>query len=179
MKTLPFNHSAVMDSSAILARWLLGAAFFYLGLSDALNPVGFLKILWQYNLTSSPVILNFIATELPWFEVFCGLLLLMGIAVRGTALITAMMLVPFTVLVLHRALLLESLESIPFCAISFDCGCGTGVGFICHKLTENIVLFVASIWVLCGGGRQFSLRFSLFAPRRVSESLLILPSPAT
>ena len=179
MKIVPFNRSAVMDSTAILARWLLGAAFFYLGLRDALNPVGFLKILWQYNLTSSPLILNGVATELPWFEVFCGLLLLTGLAVRGTALMMAAMLVPFTILVLHRALLLESLESIPFCAISFDCGCGTGVGFICHKLTENIILFAASIWVLCGRGRQFSLRFSLFGPRRLDEPFLVLPSPAT
>ena len=37
--------------------------------------------------------MNALATMLPWFEVFCGVLLVLGIAVRGTALLLAGMLV--------------------------------------------------------------------------------------
>jgi hypothetical protein len=71
------------------------------------------------------------------------------------------MLVPFTLLVLHQALLLQAAQAIPFCAVKFDCGCGTGEEFICRKLLENFLLILLSGWLLAGYGRRLSLRFSL------------------
>jgi uncharacterized membrane protein YphA (DoxX/SURF4 family) len=160
----PLRNRIIVDTFSILARWLLGAAFLYLGLNKALHPVEFLKLARQYDITQDALLLNSIAAALPWFEAVCGLLLLAGVAVRGTALTLALMLVPFTLLVLHRALLLQAALHVPFCAVKFDCGCGTGEEFICRKLSENIVLLVLSIWLLTGRGRRFSFRFSLFNP---------------
>ena len=151
---------SVADVCAVLARWLVGAAFLYMGLNKALDPVDFLKLLRQYDLTQSSLLLNSLAAALPWFEVFCGLLLLAGIAVRGTALTLMAMLAPFTWVVLHRALLLQAAQNIPFCAVEFDCGCGEGEEFICRKLLENFLLILLSGWLLAGHGRQLSLRFS-------------------
>jgi len=145
----------------MLARWLVGAAFLYMGFNKALDPVAFLKLLRQYDLTQSSLLLNSMAAALPWFEVFCGVLLLAGIAVRGTALTLLVLLAPFTWVVLHRALLLQSAQSIPFCAVKFDCGCGGGAEFICRKLAENCLLILLSAWLLAGYGRQLSLRFNL------------------
>jgi hypothetical protein len=139
----------------------VGAAFLYMGLNKALDPVDFLKLLRQYDLTQSSLLLNSLAAALPWFEVFCGLLLLAGIAVRGTALTLLVLLVPFTWVVLHRALLLQAAQNIPFCAVEFDCGCGEGEEFICRKLLENFLLILLSGWLLAGHGRQLSLRFNL------------------
>jgi uncharacterized membrane protein YphA (DoxX/SURF4 family) len=153
-----------VNIASVLARWLLGAVFLYMGLSKALDPVDFLKLLRQYDLTQSSLLLNSLAATLPWFEVFCGLLLLLGVAVRGTALTLMAMLVPFTGLVLHRALLLQAALAIPFCAVKFDCGCGNGTEFICRKLSENLLLFALSAALLAGRGHQFSLRFSLIKP---------------
>jgi uncharacterized membrane protein YphA (DoxX/SURF4 family) len=153
------------DTSAVLARWLLGAVFLYMGLSKALHPVDFLKLLRQYDLTESSLLLNSMAAALPWFEVFCGLLLLAGIAVRGTALTLLLMLLPFTALILHRALLLQSVLAISFCAVKFDCGCGNGAEFICRKLLENFLLILLAAWLLAGHGRQLSLRFELIKSR--------------
>lgn len=152
---------SVADVCAVLARWLVGAAFLYMGLNKALDPVDFLKLLRQYDLTQSSLLLNSLAAALPWFEVFCGLLLLAGIAVRGTALTLLVLLVPFTWVVLHRALLLQAAQNIPFCAVEFDCGCGEGEEFICRKLLENFLLILLSGWLLAGHGRQLSLRFNL------------------
>jgi uncharacterized membrane protein YphA (DoxX/SURF4 family) len=73
------------DIFAVLARWLLGAVFLYMGLNKALHPVEFLKMVRQYDLVQSSLLLNSIAAALPWFEVFCGLLLLAGVAVDGGA----------------------------------------------------------------------------------------------
>jgi hypothetical protein len=101
---------------------------------------------------------------IPWFEVFCGLLLLAGIAVRGTALALLCLLLPFTGLVFHRALLLQTALAIPFCAVKFDCGCGTGAEFICRKLLENFLLILLAAGLLSGCGRKLCLRFDLFKP---------------
>jgi uncharacterized membrane protein YphA (DoxX/SURF4 family) len=156
-----FRSRASADRLAVLTRWLLGAAFVYLGLSKALHPVDFLKLVRQYELVQSSLPLNAIAIVLPWFEVFCGLLLLAGVAVRGTALLLILMLVPFTVVVVRRALVLQAARHIPFCAVKFDCGCGTGEVFICRKVLENLVFLGLSFWLLAGHGRKWCVRHAL------------------
>ena len=60
----------------------------HMGLNKALHPEAFLKLVRQYELVQSPLMLNLIAAGLPWFEVFCGVLLVLGLAVRGSALKT-------------------------------------------------------------------------------------------
>ena len=164
MNTSPSSWSrTAADTFAVLARWLLGAVFLYMGLNKALHPVEFLKLVRQYDLVQSSLLLNSIAAALPWFEIFCGLLLLAGVAVRGTAVMLIVMLVPFTVLVFRRALAIQSAQHIPFCAIKFDCGCGTGEVFICRKLLENFLLIVFSVWLLAGYGRKLCIRHSLMS----------------
>ena len=64
---------------SVVVRWILGGVFVYMGLSKALHPVDFLKLLRQYEVIESHILLDFIAAVLPWFEVLCGLLLLSGI----------------------------------------------------------------------------------------------------
>jgi hypothetical protein len=113
----------------------------------------------QYEVVRDPLLLNSIAAALPWFEMVCGGLLLAGIAVRGAALTLIGLLVPFTGMILHRALALEA--SIPFCAIRFDCGCGGGEVLVCRKLLENAVLILLSCWLLAGRGRKGCLRYQV------------------
>src|SRR5882724_7710439 len=90
---------AALDFITVLARWTVGAVFVYMGLVKGLNPVGFLKQVWKYEMLTTPFLLNSVAAALPWFEVFCGLLLLAGVWVRGAALAILGMLIPFTALV--------------------------------------------------------------------------------
>ena len=164
------------DAAAVIARWGLGCVFIYMGLSKALpHPEYFLKLVRQYDMVTSPLWLNSISAALPWFEVYCGLLLLFGVAVRGAALMLAAMLVPFTIVVLNRALAIAAVSGKAFCAVKFDCGCGAGEVFICHKLVENTVLFLLLVWLLTGRGRQLCLRFSLF---REQTPALGQPEPA-
>jgi uncharacterized membrane protein YphA (DoxX/SURF4 family) len=151
-----------LDWAAVLARWLLGGLFIYMGLAKALQPEDFLKLVRQYELVSTPFLLNAIAALLPWFEAFCGLLLLTGVAVRGAALMLVAMLVPFTLLVLKRAWAIHLTQGTPFCAIKFDCGCGNGEVLICRKIPENCALLLLSIWLLFGYGRRLSARFTLW-----------------
>jgi len=145
-------------------RWLLGLSFVYMGLNKALHPDLFLKLVRQYDLTSNSYLLNLIAAGLPWFEVFCGLLLLAGVAVRGAALMLLLMLMAFTPLVLERALTLAAANHLALCLVKFDCGCGTGEVFTCNKLAQNGLLMVLSAWLLTGRGGRFCLWFSPFGP---------------
>jgi uncharacterized membrane protein YphA (DoxX/SURF4 family) len=162
MNPQPSNkNQCVIDVLGVLGRWSLGLLFIYLGLSKALHPVEFLKLVRQYDLLQSPWLLDSVAAMLPWFEVFCGGLLLAGIAVRGSALTIVVMLVPFTGAIFRRALALQSALAIPFCMVKFDCGCGTGEVFVCRKLLENLILILLAGWLLRGRGRALSVRYRL------------------
>ncbi|MGA3179211.1 MAG: MauE/DoxX family redox-associated membrane protein [Verrucomicrobiota bacterium] len=156
---LPADCAAV-DAVTVAARWLLGGRFIQMGLEKALHPVLFLKLLEQYHMTQSSLALNGIAIVLPWFEIFCGLLVVAGIAVRGAALLLAGLLAVFTAVVLHRALAIQAAGAIPFCAVRFDCGCGGGAEFICAKLRENAAMFLLAAWLLAGRGRALCVRYN-------------------
>jgi uncharacterized membrane protein YphA (DoxX/SURF4 family) len=150
------SRDKILNGTVLLTRWGLGAFFLWMGLSKALHPVEFLKLVRQYDLVHQHVLLNLIAAGLPWFEAFCGLLLLGGVAVRGAALLLVAMLVPFTLAVLRRALLIHGAGHLPFCAIKFDCGCGMGEVFICHKLVENSFWILLSVWLVIHRGHWLS-----------------------
>jgi len=151
--------------AALVGRLALGGLYLYMGLNKALHPVDFLKLVRQYEMVDQPFLLNLIAAGLPWFEVWCGLLLVSGIAVRGTAVLSLLMLVPFTALVLHRALAIQAAQGLAFCAVRFDCGCGAGEVFICHKLIENGLLVIVSALLLADRATPWCLRGQLVPPR--------------
>jgi uncharacterized membrane protein YphA (DoxX/SURF4 family) len=138
-----FNHPL-----SLAARWILGGAFIYMGLSKALEPVDFLKLVREYDAIHHQLALNLIAALLPWFEVFCGVLLIVGVAIRGSALALLGLLLGFSALVFTRAWTLHDLQALPFCAVRFDCGCGNGEVLICGKLLENALLMLLSAFVV-------------------------------
>ena len=167
------------DTVGVLCRWVLGAFFIYMGFKKALEPVAFLKLVRQYDMFTSPLLLNSIAAALPWFETFCGLLLLLGVAVRGAALMLASMLLPFTIIVLRRALEISATQGIPFHMVKFDCGCGGGEVIIWHKLIENTIFFLVACWLLTGRGRRFAMRFAILPePNPAPPSPIVPTSPA-
>jgi uncharacterized membrane protein YphA (DoxX/SURF4 family) len=151
-----------VDGFSTLARWILGAMFIYMGVSKAMHPVEFLKLVRQYDVLHHHLLLNFVGSSLPWFEIFCGLLLLLGVAVRGAAVIVLTMLVSFSLVVLLRALGIQETSGLPFCAIKFDCGCGGGEVLICRKLGENLFLIALSTALLFWNSERLCLRHTLF-----------------
>lgn len=153
------------DIFALLARCVLGGLFVYMGLNKALHPVDFLKLVRQYEIVDMPLALNLIAAGLPWFEIYCGVLLLFGVAIRASAALVAAMLIPFTAIVLRRALAIYTGGDIAFCAIKFDCGCGGGEVFICKKVVENLLLTGLAVWLGFCRKHRFALRPTLFARR--------------
>jgi putative oxidoreductase len=151
-------------AAVLLARLILGGVFIYMGVNKALHPVEFLKLIKQYELLSGPPWLNLIAATLPWFEVFCGMLLVLGIAVRGVSLNLLLMLVPFTIVIARRALEMSKTSGAAFTEIKFDCGCGGGEVVIWQKLIENSALILLAVLLLTRKEKMFCARFDLFSP---------------
>ena len=153
----------------LLARLVLGSLFIWMGGVKAADPVAFLKLIREYQMIpeSLPWLLNLLAAVLPWAEILGGLLLVAGVALRGTALMFLLMLVGFTGVVLARAIGIYHNSDIAFCAIKFDCGCGAGEVFICYKTLENAGLGLLSLLVLLSRTRRFCLRGDLLSRRNV------------
>ena len=152
---------SVSDTASLVARIVIGALFIYMGINKALHPVEFLKLVRQYDVLHHHMALNLVAATLPWFEILCGLLLVLGVAVRGTALMLVAMLAAFTILIFLRAVALQKVGELAFCAIKFDCGCGAGEVFVCRKLAENVLLLALSTWLMLRPASRLSLRHSL------------------
>lgn len=145
------------DLINLAARIAVGALFVYLGAMKAVDPVAFLKLLRQLGFLPQPLVLNAVAGLLPWFEVYCGVLLLAGIRPRGTALVAAVLLFVFTALLTWRALAIYRVGATSFCAIRFDCGCGTGEVLICMKLAENVAAAMLASLIVLQGSRRWCL----------------------
>lgn len=133
--------------TGLVARLVLGSVFVYAGLNKALLPGDFLRVIADYQVTISPPIVRTVAALLPWFEVFCGLLLLAGVAVRGAALAVVLMILGFSGLILVRALDIVERSAVPLCSVAFDCGCGLSITAVCPKLAENLGLLLLGIFL--------------------------------
>lgn len=160
--TYPPRRVTARAAAPVLARWLVGAVFLGMGLNKVLQPVDFLKLVRQYDMVHSHHVLNLIAAGLPWLEMFCGLLMMVGIAVRGSALVLAAMLVAFTAGIVNRAMAIHAGGGLPFCAIRFDCGCGGGEVLVCRKLAENTLLILLAAATVCSRSRTLCLWHSPF-----------------
>lgn len=156
----------------LLARLGVGGMFAYLALMKILDPIEFLKLTRQYGVlpTSPPIFLNLTAVVVPWVEMVCALALLLGLGRRGAALLISVMLVFFTpMLVWHAWGLYTAADSrfATFCAVRFDCGCGTGEVYICRKLAENLALQVGALIALLSVSERLCL--SAWIRRRMAK----------
>jgi len=141
------------------ARVILALTFIWMGWNKVSDPVGFLKLIRQYEIIpdGAHVFLNLTAVALPWVEIVCGVLILLGVWIRGTALTLILMLIAFTTAIATRTARIYAAGDVALCDIKFDCGCGTGVEYICAKIPENIGLLLLSALALLSRSRRFCL----------------------
>jgi len=147
----------------LIARLLVGGEFIRLGFLKLHDPVAFLKALREYDMfpAAHPWLMNATAAALPGAEITCGVLLLLGVAVRGTALFQLGMLLVFTTAIAARASAVAHEKSLALCAVAFDCGCGAGVQNACRKLAENTGLILLCVVALASRSRRWCWRGAL------------------
>ncbi len=144
----------------LLARLVLGGMFLYMGTAKLFDPAAnFLKQVKLYNILplDPPFLLNLTAVTLPWLEILAGALLILGVCIRGSALVLAGMLVTFIPALFARALDISAAQGIGLCSVAFDCGCGTGERNTCMKMLENTGLLALSMVALFSRSRAWCL----------------------
>ncbi len=148
----------------LAARLVLGVTFLVMGWEKGWDPVAFLKLLREYEMIPDGfyVIQNIISVVLPWIEVVCGVALILGVCIRGSALSLLLLLTFFTVLIIYRATMIHLSQGIPFWGIHFDCGCGGGDVHMYRKIPENLGLWILSWIALLSHSRRFCLASLLF-----------------
>jgi putative oxidoreductase len=138
------------NSYLLLAlRFILGFIFIYAGAEKIASPIKFAESISNYQLLNA----FFIAATsvlLPWIEVFCGIMILAGVAVKENAAIISAMLTVFIIAGIIS--LIRGLD--------IDCGCfgdaSAKLGFM--KIFENLLLLGAGIILIFFGYDVFTLR---------------------
>jgi putative oxidoreductase len=135
------------------ARLILGVVFIYASLSKIQNPGEFAQAIYNYRMVPESLI-NIMAIVLPWMELICGILIIIGVFVRGSALLIGLMLAVFII----------ALSSALIRGLDISCGCFTlegGRTIAASTLFEDILLFICAGIALLYGGTAFSFKKGL------------------
>jgi uncharacterized membrane protein YphA (DoxX/SURF4 family) len=138
------------DHLSLLARAFVGGLFVVISIDKIADPASFATSIGNYRLLPQWS-LEVIATILPWLELLCGLSLLAGLFVRGSALLLTGMLFIFTVAIVTA--LLRGLD--------ITCGCFTQdpsaekIGWM--KVAENVSLFLLILFVFLAKNARFTV----------------------
>lgn len=97
---------------AVAVRLALGGVFVYAGAVKIIEPVSFAGSVAAYKIL--PYFGNFlVAAVLPWLEVLCGLLLIIGYRLKAAALI----------IILLNLVFMAALAAAIVRGLDIDCGC--------------------------------------------------------
>ncbi len=132
----------------LIVRLVLAAVFIYAATHKIGRPLQFADEIKMYGIIDLGPLLFFIAIILPWVELFCGLSLLTGLFIRGSALILLVLNLIFIVVVSYRTIGIIISEGTPLTRIYFDCGCGFGETYAWKKLIEDTIFLACSFLIL-------------------------------
>ncbi len=120
---------------SMIFRFILGAVFIYAGVQKIFVPAEFSQAIQNYMIL--PVSLtNLVAIFLPWIEICCGSLLLVGIFIRASAILISLLNLVFIIAILSA--LIRGLD--------INCGCfGSDTPVDWLKLVENLTLLAMSV----------------------------------
>jgi uncharacterized membrane protein YphA (DoxX/SURF4 family) len=132
----------------LLFRLILGLTFLYSCIHKIQHPDAFARIIYGYKILPAFAI-NLLALTLPFFELICGLCLVLGLYPRSAAFITNLMMLIFIVAISYNMAR----------GLRFDCGC-----FTVHKagvysdprevLGRDIVYFLLGLCVIFHSGKR-------------------------
>jgi uncharacterized membrane protein YphA (DoxX/SURF4 family) len=138
------------DYVVLAARVVLGGVFIVASIEKIADPAAFAVSIHNYRILPESLSLV-IATFLPWIELLSGFGLVFGLFVRGSSLLTLVMLAVFTGAIVSG--LLRGLD--------ISCGCFTQDPTVAKigwgKVTENVGLLVLSVVPLVSPGLAFTI----------------------
>jgi len=145
MKSLLAN-----DYLSVAIRIFVGFLFIIASIDKAASPEAFAVSVANYRILS-PSLTTLVATIFPWMELLCGVALIAGVFIRGSAFLLTSLLVIFTAAVISG--LLRGLD--------ISCGCFTQdpeagkIGWI--KIAENLGLLALTTFLFYSTSVKFTL----------------------
>jgi uncharacterized membrane protein YphA (DoxX/SURF4 family) len=119
----------------------LAAVFIFASWGKIVDPAAFAGTIANYQILP-PVWVNPAALLLPWLELVCGLGLLSGLLVRGSAFIVVILLSIFAVALAYSA----------YRGLDIHCGCFASSSEVAPNLAKDLfrdlVLLAMAVWVL-------------------------------
>ncbi len=98
--------------TSVVFRWAVGLIFVYASMDKLLHPSAFAVAIYNYKILPGSLI-NLVAITLPWVELVCGILLIIGLSSRAAALILSILLLIF----------FSALSISLYRGIDISCGC--------------------------------------------------------
>jgi len=121
-------------------RLILGITFIWASIDKIANPGGFALSIYNYRMLPHETI-NFMAIVMPWLELVTGILIIVGVLMRGSALWIGVMLMVFII----------ALSSALARGLDIDCGCFSvegGHGVDTGLLIRDILMFFGALIVM-------------------------------
>ena len=128
-----------------LFRLVVGGVFIWAGILKILDPLEFAQNIANYRVVSRDISFS-LALVLPWLEVLCGILVILGIFRSASSLLLSGMLGVFLVLI--TVTILRGLD--------VDCGCFGSIGrHVDYRLLlTDIVLLYMTLNILISSFRS-------------------------
>jgi uncharacterized membrane protein YphA (DoxX/SURF4 family) len=121
-------------------RLILGITFIWASIDKISNPGGFAESIYNYRMLPHETI-NFMAIVMPWLELVTGILIIIGVLMRGSAFWIGLMLLVFIV----------ALSSALARGLDINCGCFSvegGHGVDMGLLIRDILMFFGALVVM-------------------------------
>lgn len=147
------DRGRILDVVGLVARLGLAAVWLVSGYAKASAPAETLVAVKAYRLLS-PGVAGTVAAVLPYLEIALGLLLLIGLATRLAAILSAVVLLVFIAGVISAAAR----------GLSIDCGCFGGGGDVAAgqtnyagEILRDVGFLVLASWLVVRPGTPWSV----------------------
>ncbi len=126
----------------LICRLVIGGLFIYASLDKIAHPAAFAKTVYYYRFLPAALV-NIFSLSLPWVELVCGLLLVLGLYIRECALILILCFLSFSI----------GLAQAAARGIDINCGCfstsgGAKVGWLLIIRDLSLVLLPIQLFLV-------------------------------
>ena len=133
----------------LVIRIIVGGIFIYSALTKITDLGYFAKSLYNYRILPE-VTLNLFALLIPWLELIIGLLIVLGIFVRESALLGGILMIVF----------IAAISIAIVRGLDIECGCfgtkdGSRVGLM--RIIEDLLILLGFIWLAAFGSDFLSV----------------------
>jgi putative oxidoreductase len=119
-------------------RIMVGLVFLYTALNKITNTAYFAGVIYNYQLLPD-LLVNLVAVILPWVELICGFLLILGFWYRSAALIISFLMTIFLI----------AITSVMIRGLDIECGCfGSDTIVDWPRIIEDIFLLIFSLQIV-------------------------------